>query len=343
VYFFLCFLKLTAQDAALAQSMERLEYDTSYIQTLDEKLHFRLYLSRKFTNLELEDLANQQLLDYEPNTTLNAGFGATYKGFTLNLAYGFAFLNQEQERGETSYLDLQSHFYGRKYIIDLFGQFYQGMYLSNTQNLFNTYPTQFYLRPDLRITMLGGSYFRLLNHEKFSYAASFVQNERQKKSAGSLLLGGKFVVLSAQTDSSLIPFWQADSTFNSFQEVRQMSGFLLGPGATYAHTFIAWENWFFTLSFQFNLMLSSVNFLDENDLTTSYWQVNPSTDVRIAAGYNSELTYVGFNLIVDGNVIQRQNNELLALFGVGNVRFNYVKRLKLNKKWRKRLSKLTFN
>lgn len=99
----------------------RHNYDSLYIESYPDLITTRLYLSQKSTNLSLEDSQEPSSLDYMPNTTLNLGIGATAKYVTVNLAYGFKLLSPKKGQGKTRYLDLQSHRYTRKFVIDFFG------------------------------------------------------------------------------------------------------------------------------------------------------------------------------------------------------------------------------
>lgn len=329
-----------------AKALERLNHsfqddlDTNYIHTFYEQMNARLYLSRKFTNLGIvgTNTSNgERRLDYEPNSTVNLGVGFTYKGFTLNLGYGFSFLNEEEGRGETTYLDLQTHKYGRKYALDLFAQLYRGMYLSNAEAYEARYSDDYYLRPDIGISMFGAGYMRVLNHERFSYAASLVQSEYQKQSAGSFLIGGKLILFGAESDSSMVPNWSSDSLFESFKGVQQMSAIQLGPGIGYAHTFVLRQHWFLTLSLELNLMLGPVSYALENGKEYQRFQVNASPDLKMAAGYNSETSYFGLMVVDNRSNLHSIDGDMYASFGVGNIRLNYVKRFDLSPKWKKRL------
>ncbi|MEQ8910652.1 MAG: DUF4421 domain-containing protein [Vicingaceae bacterium] len=347
LYFILYFLFLAADLQAQSIEVDRnttlRDYDTAYVQTFPERLTARVYLSRKATSLLFErDEGPGNNLNYQPNSTMNFGIGATYKGFTLNLAYGFGFLNQEEGKGETQYLDLQSHLYGRRYAIDLFGQFYTGMYLENTQDIRKNFPRPYYLRPDININILGASYSWLFNSTEFSYAAAMVQNEYQKKSAGSFLAGGKFLMLSAQSDSSMIPYWESDPLNDSLAGLTSMSGILIGPGGGYAHTFVAKKHWFVTLSLELNLMFGPVSYEREKQAKVEEWQFNPSVDFRMAMGYNSPQTFVGISFVQDDTALHDRTETTAAIFGVGNLRLNYAKRFQLNEKWKGRLDKLPF-
>jgi hypothetical protein len=164
--------------------------DSNYIHVLTEKIHLRSFLSRKYTNVVISTNGRNSI-NYEPNSTVSFDIGATIKSFSLNAAYGFGFLNEEQEKGETTYIDLQANIYKREYVVNIFVQLYEGFFLNNTSTLNQNYNLPFYLRPDLRARLFGVSYLHVFNSDKFSYAAPFVQNEIQEKSAGSFLLGVK--------------------------------------------------------------------------------------------------------------------------------------------------------
>lgn len=333
------FFQLKGQSAEISSSNILSEYDTAYIQTFPNQINARVYLSRKFTELSIEERQKSLKLDYKPNTSLNFGVGATYNGFTLNLAYGFRFLNEEKQRGETQYLDLQTHIYGRKYALDLYGQFYFGMYLDNTSDILTDSPEPYYLRPDARILVMGASYFRIANSKRFSFGASMEQNEWQKKSAGSFLWGGKFILMGFFSDSSMVPSFQADSLFSSIQNIQGSSSLQIGPGIGYAHTFVIRNHFFITASLNGSLLFGPVDYRIESEESFSEWQANPSFDLRVAFGYNSELTYFGFSLVQEESGLRTIDNSIITRFLVGNARLNYVRRFKAGDKTQKFLKK----
>lgn len=323
---------LSAQEIETISSKNTIDIDQTYIQSFYEKLTLRFYLSRKFTNVRLIDLDEKVHLDYEPNSTLNLGVGATYRCFTLNLAYGFGFLNYDEGKGKTRYLDLQTHLYKRKFALDVFAQFYRGFFLENTYDINPTFES-YYLRPDVRISLVGGSYFKVFNSEKFSYAASMLQNEYQKKSAGSFLLGGKAVALSTNSDSAFVPNWLDSSSFSAFRGVNHLSSLQVGPAVGYAHTFVMWQHFFVTLSLELNLTVGPTDYRNSEGQRIQQWQLNPAADIRLALGYNSEETFVGISFLEDQTTSKSMDETIQTTFGIGNVRFNYVKRFDLSNKW----------
>lgn len=293
--------------------------------------------------MKLEDVDNSINLDYQPNTTLNFGIGATAKGFTLNLAYGFDVLNEDVGKGTTKYLDLQSHVYTRKYVIDFFGQFYNGLYLNNTKDLNPESEVPFYLRPDIRLRLFGVSFQEVMNARKFSYAAPFVQNEYQKKSAGSFLIGGETSFIYATADSSFIPSFLNDSLFQEFNGIMQLTSFQFGPSAGYAYSIIVRKHLFITASVNLSLLIASTAYELDEDESFQEWQFNPNFSSRIAIGYNSPKWYLGAQLVQNTTRVKSVEETITGAFGVGNVRINYVKRFLMGPKLKKQVDRLPFD
>ncbi len=305
-------------------------FDTSYYRSYDRRLTTRLYLSQKYTRLELTAPKGVSNARYRPNTTLNLGIGATFRSLTLNLAYGFPFLNPDQGKGKTSYLDLQTHLYGRKWIIDGFGQFYKGYFL-HPKGLSAGSPDLYYLRPDLRVNLFGGAAYHAFNWRKFSYRAPLIQNEWQKKSAGSFLLGGEFDYAKTWGDRPLVP----DSLRSQYQNasVTQVKIFEFGPGAGYAYTLVIKQHFFATAGVTGNLNLG---FTREFSGATKVdrWGIAPNLLYRAVIGYNSPLWTANISLVNSTVLARGVNPSYDYMLRVGNVRLTVAHRFKAGKKLR---------
>ena len=146
-------------------------FDTAYVEQHPEKINLRLYLSRKFTNFVVRVPEENWRYVFEPNSGLNLGVGFTYENFTLNLAFPVGFLNPNRYQDWPRFLDLQSHIYSRKMIIDLFGQFYGG-YSIQQKYLKNS--AEDYLREDMRLNSVGIN-FNYLFRGRAYLLSSFIQ------------------------------------------------------------------------------------------------------------------------------------------------------------------------
>ena len=305
--------------------------DTTYFKTYSDQITGRFYFSRKYTSLVIGDQQSEFKLDYRPNTSLNMGVGATYKNITLNIAYGFPFLNQDEGKGKTRYLDLQAHMYGKKLTIDFFGQFYNGLYLNPKGK--GTLDGSYYVRPDMKLREIGLSCQYLFNHKRFSYRASFLQNEWQRKSAGTFLLGGEGYVGWAQADSGVFPKAIPVANPPVATEVRF---FEFGPNAGYAYTLVIARHFFITGSLSVGLDYNRTDYWSESQSTTSE-DFSTNTNLRLFAGYNSERSAISFTFTNSAVSLTSQKSYNVSI-NTGNVRLNYVRRFSGGPKTRKLLN-----
>ena len=267
------------------QAQDMHDVDTSYYHTFPDQLITRFYFSRKFTGFHIsEESIGDKVFKYQPNTTRNLGIGATYNWFTLNLAYGFDFMNNTEDRGNTSYLDLQSHLYLGQFNVDLFGQFYEGYYLKNGE----TPSGEPYIRPDLNVVEIGASVQYVFNYDKFSFKAAFQNSAYQKKSAGSWLLGWDIFYGDIDADSSLIPgYVEGDPP-----DFDRLFFFKTGPAGGYAYTLVMLEKFYLTGSL-FLALNSGIYHLKSDDVDTREYFFSLDYGVRLAAGYNSRRWNIG--------------------------------------------------
>jgi hypothetical protein len=314
-------------DAAIAQ------YDSSYYVSYENLITGRFYFSKKYTSLKVRDASENYNLTFRPNTTLNMGVGATYRWATLNLAYGFGFLNPDRGRGKTKYLDLQFHSYGRKFITDVFGQFYEGFFL--TRNSTNYVGDGYYLRPDLHVNQIGASFQYILNHKKFSYRASFLQNEWQKKSAGTFIFGVEAYGGRIKADSTVIPTFV--NTEEAERDIQLMRFFEIGPNAGYAYTWVIRNHFFVTGSASLSLDYGE-NIIVDKDGRKKNRGVSPNSFLRFFGGYNSNRWAISVIYVTNSVSLATGDIERQIILNTGNFRLNYIYRFAPSKKAKRYLN-----
>jgi hypothetical protein len=307
------------------------QYDTAYYVSFEQKVTGRFYFSRKFTALQIKN-PKEYNLNYYPNTSLNMGVGATYHWATLNLAYGFGFLNPERGRGKTKYLDLQFHSYGRKFVVDVFGQFYKGFYLGEKQY---SGDNTFYRRPDLRVNLIGTSAQYVVNNKRFSYRASFLQNEWQKKSAGTFLVGVEAYLGWIKADSTIVPGAIVKEEANI--RPRRISFFEFGPNVGYAYTRVIHKHFFITGSASISLDLGHSVLKDDSHKQKASG-FSPNTFLRFFGGYNSKWWAISILYITDRVRLVSGEREEDVFLNTGNYRLNFIYRFKPSKKARQLLN-----
>ncbi len=293
-------------------------YDEDYYESYTDHITSRIYFSRKYTSLILRARESVDDLRYRPNTTLNFGVGATYGWFTLNLAYGFDFLNQgDKAKGTTHYLDLQSHVYTRKMSIDLFGQFYKGFYLSPRGTGSND--GQYYLRPDIKVRHMGVAAYYILDWKHLSMRAAMLQTEWQKKSAGSLLIGGESYYGYSKADSAMVPHALAGQY--SQRGITRFRYFDIGPGIGYAYTFV-WKEHFFAMGGVTGSI--PLNFQKEwrgkGTVGESKFSISPDLMLRVGIGYSNERMNISMTWV--NNTFETKGSAGKYQIRTGNVRLN---------------------
>jgi hypothetical protein len=305
------------------------QHDSAYYYSYKSKITARFYFSNKYTSLAIKNIDGYNI-HYRPNTSRNLGIGATYKALTLNL--GFGFLNPNGGRGKTKYLDLQFHNYGRKLILDVFGQFYKGFYMAPKG--YGTDDGSFYLRPDLRINMIGASAQYVFNSRRFSYRASFLQNEWQRKSAGTFLLGFEVYTGNAIFDSTMFPTLLSRKI--AAINYNRINFFELGPNAGYAYTLVFKKYFFFTGSASISIDIGN-NRIKRNGADEQTTGINTNKLLRASTGYNSQLWSISFLYVINNVHLAHDPAEKRIQLNTTNFRLNFIRRIAPGKKIKKYL------
>jgi hypothetical protein len=267
-------------------AQEKSDHDTSYYVTYPGTLVGRFYFSKKYTSFTLPSSNDGEDIKYKPNTLLTMGLGVTYNNLTLNLSYGFDFLNKSNDdKGKTKSIDLQAHFFPRKWALDLIAIRHKALYLER-EDYTPDNPGSYYYRPDVEQLFIGFAGYKVMNPERFSFNAAMMQNEWQKKSAGSLLLGGLIYYGQMKGDSSLIPA-KIQNAYPQAAGIDDINSLSLGIGVGYAYTLVIAKHFYITGSAigNINANFSTVENMDDKKNNTS---INPFIIYKAAIGYNSD-------------------------------------------------------
>jgi hypothetical protein len=325
-----------------AKAQKRPANDTSYFISYRQDVVLRIYGSEKYTGINIKSDNGVPTLKYRPNTKYSIGLGFTYRPLTINIGYGFGFLNGDKEKGKSKILDIKSHVYTGKFVLDIFAQHYSGFYLA-PKGSYSKFSDQYYVRPDVKSYMAGISAFRVLNNRKLSYRAAFIQDTWQKKSAGSPLLGLNLFYMDFHGDSSLLP---AGFMNNSPKEqTKSMRLLEFGPGVGYAYHLVLPLNLFIMGSLTANLNLNYV--MEKDPLGNSgHISVNPGFLYRAAFGYSNGVVNVHVSAFNQRMGFKGGNSGNDYLVNTGNFRVTVAKRFQLGERGKKILSpirKLNFN
>ena len=310
------------------------ENDTNYVESYLDHLTTRVYASVKTTEISLRDQNISKDLIYHPNSALILGFGFNYGILGLNIGFNLPFINNDDAKyGKTSYLDLQTHIYFRPFILDVYAQIYRGYHLTEPNDWITDWPSKdtFPTRPDISSISFGLNGHYIFNHKKFSYRAPFLQNEWQKKSAGSFLLGGNMFYVDTKGDSSFIP--KEDTSFFEGTHFSQSRIANIGVNAGYAQTFVVKQHFFLTLSLVGGLSGggSWIYTSEEDELDRSGFTVAGNISGRVALGYNSRRFFTGVSYLWLFVRNQSPIPQTWLGYDTGMFRFNIVYRFRLKK------------
>ncbi|PZF73074.1 DUF4421 domain-containing protein [Taibaiella soli] len=317
--------------------------DTAYISDHSNDFTFRLYGSRKYTSYTLRDHDKDTKLAYKPNDNYNLGFGFNYKFIGLNIGLNFPFINHDDDKyGTTNYLDVQSHIYLRKLTVDLWGQYYKGFYLSNPSDALSNFNASSYpIRPDIHLLALGIDLQYIFNDEKFSFRAAFLQNEYQKKSSGSWMLGGSIYNVFLRGDTAFVPthFVKPENDANYYFNKSNIYSIAAGGGGAY--TFVIKQHFFITASAMleagFNYTVMKNTWSDTKDDRGGPQLI---TTVRFAAGYNSEKYFAGIHIVDMNSLSGSPIPGVTQTYGGGNVRITVADRFKVKRKTEKKFNEV---
>ncbi|MEO5584093.1 MAG: DUF4421 domain-containing protein [Flavobacteriales bacterium] len=328
-------LLLAAPIARAQKSTKADTFDSAYVKDYSHIITARVYGSTKYNKMQLGGLKDVKALIYRPNNKINFGLGASYHALTLNIGVGIPGVNKDQVKyGETRYLDAQANIYTKRWATNLFLQRFKGYYVSSytKPELGWFQDTEYPTRPDLVEYNLGVSTVHIFNNDRFSYRAAFNQDAWQRKSQGSVLIGGYLTYFHLKSDSSLVPS-RLDDLYDPGLQLSK-GGFLdLGPSAGYAYTLVIKEHIFFTGSFVvgggLSVQRATTAKSDGSELQKTSAGLGWHGQFRAGAGYNSARYYVGvaFNQENIGYLLEDRSS---FYWSVGNIRLNFVKRFDMH-------------
>jgi hypothetical protein len=163
---------------------------------------------------------------------------------------------------------------------------------------------------------IGGSY--VFNNTKFSYRSAFTFNERQKKSAGSAIIGGGLIFNYIRADSSMVGsdyIVELDSL-----NINKANFANLYATGGYAHNFVI-KYFFLSLSLGLGFGVSTDRVFIENH-NEEYRKSGLSvvSVFRASVGYNRDNYYIGLSMYNNGLSIVSSKNIGLSY---RNTNFNF--------------------
>lgn len=308
------------------------DLDTNYIESYYNDLIVRIVSVKKNNFIQLKDLEQEMRLRYRPNDYFNMGIGLNYKWFGINIGSKIPYFTEDDDRyGKTTNFGIQTYLYGRKFTIDILAQKTRGYYLSLSDyyDFTSGIPPVFYQRRDIETTNLGLSFNYVLNYRRFSYKAAFKQNELQKKSAGSFILGGGIYKLDVKADSAFVPREIDDNYFTEWRNLDNFQNFTLNASVGYAYSFVPHENWILSGSYEFNVGINQNIWKYERNVDDWQGKISWGNTFRVSGGHHFQSFYLGASYIRYSQYSSVKLHSLSMLNGTNYFEFTLSKRIRL--------------
>lgn len=307
----------------------------TYFETYHNRLQVFGYGIHKYTSFHLSNPEQiDSKLKFKPNGTFDFGAGFNYEWIRLALALDLAQVNNnEQLYGTTRKFDLQIDLLSRRWMYGINTAYYKGYYFDNPETLLEVELSvdTAIKRPDLRTLHLGVQANYVFNNEKFSLKAAVVNNERQKKSAGSVLLGWYASGYSIKGDSAII-YRPANQYHIDSWEVRAVRSLSMGASIGYAYTVVCCKNFYASAGGMIGL---SFQLIDVNSNASEFGNfqkdIAPRLNYYASIGYQDDKNLIGISFWNDSYEVHAPN-AFDFTYTYGKLRFFYGRRFTIAKK-----------
>lgn len=320
---FFIFLFLTAK-LSVAQSGDKamellpVTYDSNYIADYTNLLTTRLFLLFQNASLLINPTFDKSSkIVYRPNANLRLGIAGFWKWFGLGLSIDNPFYKTDRDAyGKTTTLDLRINAFGRAVAAELFFQKYKGFFISSPEKPDGTH----YIIPDMETISLGIAGYWIYNSRRFSIRAAFIQNERQKKSAGSFVIRPAFIYYRIFSDQGIIPAEIVDA-YHIPQSNLVTSGefYSLGLSPGYVYTLVFLKN-FYIMGAVFGGVAAQFSSFSNERSDYSNFEFTFQLSGRLALGYNSHKWFLGASVQTGFTEIPDKLNNALFNYDVAQFR-----------------------
>lgn len=303
------FLNIDSLDQRLGQIRDYLLYrgqDTTYIASYSKYLALKYVAANKFYFFGIRDRHTGNSLRYRPEYGINMGIGFAYKWIGLDIIFNVGLWEDDDLKGSERF-DFLVRLFTSQHFIETSTTYYFGHQLDNIFGSSLDLPEEAKIRPDIRVLTFGLQYLYVFNYDRFSLKAPFVQNEIQRKSAGSMIMGFSLNYFSMDADSSVVP----ETLKYGFDEelyLENISVFTPAISFGYMYSFVIKEKFFLTLGFIPGMNLTYGDRKVESKELIN-WRLSYKLKTMNAIGYNSRKFFTGLQLVSDINNINLEKKH----------------------------------
>ncbi len=293
------------------------ELDSLYIRDYKDIVTTRVFTLFQDATLKFFD-NNGNEFKFKPYVPVRFGIAGFYKWFGLGLSAGFPFTRNNYERFvETDLLDFRILAYSKIGTFEFYYQQYSGLYLAELNQAANG----FYGYPDMKVYSGGLIATYAYNYARYSMRAAFIQNERQLKSAGSLLIRPSILFYRIDSDSITIPLPVRDAYAMGSGQLHIHNNtwtFSLAPGYAYSLVFLKHFYVNASLFFAVNYQIGTTDHPGNKSERIS--NIIFSSQGRFSAGYNSDVWYLGASYILNIDEFPLPSNKVQSCYNLTQLR-----------------------
>jgi len=283
--------------------------DSAFLEDYTSKLTARIFLL--YQNASLLVNADNNKIVYHPNVNVRTGISGFWKWFGLGLSIDNPVYKSDKTKyGNTSAIDLRINAFGRFLAAEAFLQRFKGFYVGYPERSSKTR----FLLPEMSTFSIGISAYGILNPGRFSIRAAFIQTERQKKSAGSLLIWPSLLYFKISSNDGIIPSEIIEKYYlTSIDQVTNGEFLSLGLSPGYAYTLVFLKDFYITGAIFPGVAAHFVSYTSMAGASSDF-EFSFQLSGRFALGYNSDKWFIGGSVQTGFNEVPDR---------LSNVQFNY--------------------
>ncbi|WP_336516272.1 DUF4421 family protein [Pollutibacter soli] len=268
--------------------------DPRYIGKFTRANEVRGFFRAQNSRLEfgsLKEISRLSNRGYFKNTTDQIGLGVTYKIINLDLSFSLP----NKRKLDSIYQDVKQFRLAFSYTGRKFGFRY---YLTQGRGLVVGDPLKrFYSNPDVSMFKTGAQMIYIFNEDRYSLRASFLQNEIQRKTAGSFLAKADLFYYNLKTPTGLVtPDKDLEPLYGNQVGLKYLRGpgLLMMPG--YGMNFTFFDGQLYVSPVLFVGAGMAYNFYTASSGSHNKMNLLLGAAGQVNFGYNTPGLYTNFNI-----------------------------------------------
>lgn len=282
----------------LGDSTAPLRYDTAHVLSYKKSLSIGVVSSVQNSTISFSDSLGNSL-KFSTNNPTQYGIGFSLGWLSAEITFTIPGLSvADTLRGVTSSRNIGIGTTGRRLIGRALWNSSEGFHpddpaaVDSSWTVGNRYP----VRQDIRSnTFLASANYALSRKGRFSFKAALYQTERQRKSAGTFLLGGALWLNDIRSDGPVVPA-MARERFAQGADFDQVRRTVLGATFGYIHSFVIGGKGFVTMALVPGLSAQQQRLsLVAASEVESDWNVGALAELKFGIGFNGDRFYAALN------------------------------------------------